>query len=1148
MLGNAVPSLLQHVRRLAATTASDEQLLADFLARRSDDAFAAILGRHGPMVLNVCRRILHDAHAAEDVFQATFLVLADRAGAIHRRASLAGFLHGVASRLAVRARRRSMQSLPAAVCDKAAGPPEELAWKEMLGILDHELGQLSDPYRVPLVLCHLEGRTQDEAARQLGWSLNTLRRRLAQGRRLLEARLRGRGVSLPAALAGLLAGGAAAVPGQLRAATLAAATRARGLTAAAGVLAAARKGISLWFSTSAKNIAALIALAALGTAVFFGYGWTPHADQAPAAHEAPPPFLTPALGAAQDDPAADPLPPQGAVRIGTARYRHGTRIESMAVSADGKLAVTSSGNSPYNAALAGRFSPARVFDLTDGRCLYSLPNEHGAYAEYPEAASLSPDGKTLATRDDRFLYFWEAATGKALRKVKYLPDAGGGRSPTDWLTFTPDGKQVATAMMGTAVHLIDVETGTAQRTFDKGAAVRACVFSPDGQLMATGGYEQENGVYYARVWEVATGKELRRFAIGHELNRPISALAFSHDGTKLAGGSWGDGRLRLFEVATGKELHIFAKIGEDIRAIAFAPDGKTVAAAADSIHLYDPATGKERLRIERQARALMFSRDGSVLIGAVSGAIYRWDAASGRQLTPAPGQDSAVEQIVVSADGRSLFTTDHDGDLYLWDAAGKKSPRRIAGGIAQGLVASPDRRLLAWTVPDVHGNSRIRLYNVAAQRVIDSVMGGAATVVAFLPDGKSLMTLGLPATFRLWDIESGKERHSFAAIPPKAVDIHRDAAPAEGFDVPVRLWDVATGKAGHELNQPMHVGVPDEAGSGTMAYLGHGPRAFCTTRRAALSPDGKMVAISRDWAQTFGNRRMKPMDGRAFSPDGRFLVDWAENPLGRSRMDHVYVWEAATGRAVATLAAGPRPGATNAAFAPDGRTLATVSADGIVRLWEAATWTVRAEFRGHRDRVTAVAFGPDGRLFTGGLDTVVLGWDVQPRAAAKETFADAWVALADADAKTGFSAQGRFLAEPTTAVEWFATRVAPAVPPDPARVKALIADLDNDDFDTRARATADLKKDWPATAATLREVAVRASSLEARRRAEGIVREMDKAVTPPGALCAVRAAEVLEWIATKEARTVLRELAQGAPDAQLTRDAAAACKRLEGRK
>src|SRR4029077_20019575 len=199
----------------------------------------------------------------------------------------------------------------------------------------------------------------------------------------------------------------------------------------------------------------------------------------------------------------------------------------------------------------------------------------------------------------------------------------------------------------------------------------------------------------------------------------------------------------------------------------------------------------------------------------------------------------------------------------------------------------------------------------------------------------------------------------------------------------------------HELNEPIHVldvADEDEPGSGELSQ-----GAF--------------------------NGRRKSADGRAFSPDGRLVVDWAENPLGRSRIDHVYVWDAATGRAVATLAAGPRPGATSAAFAPDGRTLATASADGIVRLWEVATWTVRAEFRGHRDRVTAVAFGPDGRLFTGGLDTVVLGWDVRPpRDAAKGTLAEAWEALADTDAKAGFQAQGRFLAEPTKAVEWLPAR------------------------------------------------------------------------------------------------------------------------------
>jgi WD40 repeat protein len=666
--------------------------------------------------------------------------------------------------------------------------------------------------------------------------------------------------------------------------------------------------------------------------------------------------------------------------------------------------------------------------------------------------------------------------------------------------------------------------------------------------MATGSYEQANKVCYVRLWEVATGNELRRFALGHERNQPIGALAFSHDGTRVVGGAWGGGRLHLFDVASGKVLKVFAKVGREIACAAFAPDGKTIAVAAgDGIHLYDLDSGKERLRIDGQPRALVFSRDGSVLTGAVRGAIYRWDAASGRQLTSAAAQDSAVEQILVSADGRKVFTTDQDGDLRTWDAAGGKLPRRIAGGIHRGVVASAERRFLAW-VDENDEKGRVRLYDVAADRFLDRPPVFGETVMAFLPDGKTLLTLGgEPATVRLWDVESGKARGSFP-VATKSGAKRRRGAPAEGQGLSVCLWDVTTGKARPELNEPLPgPAVPDEAGFGKIARLGFYVPVY-TTRRAALSPDGKTLAIGPDWAEAFGNRDLRSPDGRAFSPDGRFFVDWAENPYGRSRMDHVHVWDA-EGRAVATLAAGPRPGASNAAFAPDGRTLATVSADDTIRLWEAATWTVRAEFRGHRDRVTAVAFGPDGRLFTGGLDTVVLAWDVRPpRDAAKGTLADAWDALASADARAGFQAQGRFLAEPGQAVAWFAARLTPAALPDPARVKALIADLDKDAFAVRTRATVELTELWPDTEAALRAVVAKPSSLEARRRAEGILREMGKAITPGGKLRALRAAEVLEWIATKEARTVLRELAKGTPDARLTREAAAACRRLEGRK
>ncbi len=1110
MLGNAVPSLLQHVRRLAAGDSPDEQLLADFLTRQSDEAFAALVGRHGPMVFNVCRRILHDSHAAEDVFQATFLVLADRAGAIRRRESLAGFLHGVAYRLAVRARRRTMPPLPGDLTDRTEPPIENVAWKEMLGILDQELGRLPDRYRAPLVLCYLEGRTQDEAARQLGWGLNTLRRRVAQGRRLLEARLRGRGVTLSAALAGLLAARTAVVPAPLRAATLAAVS-ARTIGGSSALLVSVRKGFLSLLSTSGKRLMALAVAAAVAGIVCCACCWDRSGDQAPAA----PASETGSL-------------PERTIRFGTDRYRNGPPIEGLAVSADGTLAVT---RSPWST-----LGPARVFDLTSGRCLYSLAREPDSDVE---VVGLSPDGKLLATRGDRYLRILDAVTGKEIRKLKYNP--GGGRSVTRWLTFTPDGKQLAVTLMGAAIRLLDVETFEEKQTFPQGGESRACVFSPDGKHMATGGLPWENKVYYARLWDVASGTEVKRFATG---DAPLLTLAFSPDGATLAGGCQGDGRPRLWDVATGRERLSFPGIGRDVHSVVFAPDGKTLAAAGDSIHLYDPETGKERLRIDRTARGLAFNRDGSVLTGAVSGAIYQWDTASGRQLTPA-GQDSSVEQLLGA--GRRLFDVDQEGDLYAWDTAGGKPPRRIAGGAERGLVASRDGRFLAWVGLDARGGCRVQLYDVTAEQVVDRfpVVSEDTSVEGFLPDGKTLLTLDAAgSTVRLWDVESGKERRSFTVYPvnpgrrrpiPGLPYLNRRAALSPDGNLlaiaeldnglPVDLWNMTTGKIEREIDVRL------------------------TSVTAAV---GKAHPV--EMGGLIGRRKLKGYissgEGLAFSPDGRYLVTWSEDPFASgNKEDHVKVWDTATGRAVVTLVADRTMGASCVAFASDGRTLATASMDGVVRLWEVATWKVRAEFRGHQDRISALAFGPDGRLFSGGRDTVIFGWDVRPSGVKiKGSLAEAWDALAGADAKGAFQAQGRFLAESDRAVEWLATRVSPAKPADPAHVKALIGDLDRDDFATRERAAAELRELGASAAAALREALTNSPSAEVRRRAEELLQNQENGVIPPGELRSLRAVEVLEWIATPEARARLVELAKGAPAARITREAAASCKRLEGTK
>ena len=125
---------------------------------------------------------------------------------------------------------------------------------------------------------------------------------------------------------------------------------------------------------------------------------------------------------------------------------------------------------------------------------------------------LSADGALLAAGSGiRGSYLWDAKSGKELRKLVYKSEAGGGRSITDWMTFSPDGKRLAVTLMGDATCLIDVDTAAVIRTFASGGAASACVFSPDGKVMATGGYDLEKNVYSVRLWDTDTGKELRRF-------------------------------------------------------------------------------------------------------------------------------------------------------------------------------------------------------------------------------------------------------------------------------------------------------------------------------------------------------------------------------------------------------------------------------------------------------------------------------------------------------------------------------------------------------------------------------------------------------------------------------------------------------------
>ncbi len=210
MVPKALAGMFHRLRALAslreASQCPDQELLVRFIQDHDEAAFTALVERHGPMVLAVCRRVLHHHQDAEDACQATFLVLVRKAAAIRKLNSLSSWLHGVALRVSMKARAqrsrrpRTMEELPLADKDRDA----RFTLNELSSALDEELQRLPEKFRAALVLCYLQGKTRDEAAEELGWKPSVLKGRLELGRKMLHQRLARRGVALSTAL--LIAG------------------------------------------------------------------------------------------------------------------------------------------------------------------------------------------------------------------------------------------------------------------------------------------------------------------------------------------------------------------------------------------------------------------------------------------------------------------------------------------------------------------------------------------------------------------------------------------------------------------------------------------------------------------------------------------------------------------------------------------------------------------------------------------------------------------------------------------------------------------------------------------------------------------------------------------------------------------------------
>jgi RNA polymerase sigma factor (sigma-70 family) len=388
-------TLIRHLQGLAARAAqhrTDRQLLDDFAARRDERAFTTLVERHGPMVLRVCRRVLRHEQDAEDAFQATFLVLARNISSIRRREALASWLHGVAYRTAMKARRSAARRRTHEARLRERTPPAAPSptWDDVQAVLDEEIRRLPESFRSAFVHCVLDGKTVPAAAAELGVKEGTLSWRLAQARQRLRQRLVRRGIQLTALLAALSVAegaGRGALPAALVPVTVRFGLLVAAGEPAAGVIpthvAAWAAGVTrAMFLTRARIAVAVLLAVAL---VVTGAGVLAH--RALAAGEQPSESPKPEVGKQKPEPAAAKAP--AADDQGTLAY--GGRV----LGPDGQPVAGARLFLLPSWAYIDRPAPSPVYATTgpDGRFQFRAPkSKFGNYQTSALAATASGHG------------------------------------------------------------------------------------------------------------------------------------------------------------------------------------------------------------------------------------------------------------------------------------------------------------------------------------------------------------------------------------------------------------------------------------------------------------------------------------------------------------------------------------------------------------------------------------------------------------------------------------------------------------------------------------------------------------------------------------------------------------------------------------
>jgi RNA polymerase sigma factor (sigma-70 family) len=1150
--------LLQRLSRLIGSSGPDTALLDRFLLDHDEAAFTALVERHGPMVFRVCRRLLADRQAAEDAFQATFLVLARQARSIRHPSSLAAWLHGVAHRVALKVRTaevRRQQRLTGQAdqdpTDPRPDPLAEVSAREVLTILDDEVARLPSTQQSAVILCCLEGLTLEQAAQQLGWTRNTVKGLLERGRRKLHARLLQRGLTLTAVLALVELfrhpASASLAPALVTATAPAALAFASGqeldpTQVSPQVQALAEGTVRALVGWRRALAAGLLLTLVLGLAAGAGHlARPPHPPEMPPQEEA---STASEPEQARVDRYGDPLPDRVVARLGTVRLR-GVR-GCLTFSPDGKVLATSGGSAGDQIVLwdagTGResrrlvsgsptlahfaFSPdgqrvicsgnartCRVVEVATDKELFSVAGSQGAF---------TPDGQTIVSVD---------AFGPKAR-VR-LADAATGRPLSDW-PISEGADQVQLAADGHTLALVerafpddvmihDLRTRQLRRSFHlwEGTRLMGIALAADGKTLASA---HPLGV---QLWDVVSGSGIRQWN-----QRADSAPVFSQDGRLLAWTGYderlGIARLWVVEVdgqtprAVGPPVNAFERP-------CFSPDSRSVAVVTDghAVQIRQVTDGKEVVRLDAHESPVLevaFTSDGQGVVSRARDGVFAWETLTGRLLH------------------RNLI-----GDVY---------GEYIAAVLPNGRLLTAER-----TANPLNGLFRLRDPQTGQElwRFEGRPDGGE---IAVAPGGRYVALSGRATPFQcILDLTTGQSSYRFE--PEAAMFGQKLSADGqvlvgycrEGEKIVVRVHRHGVGK---------DLVLRDLARGNSLENWLRQP--------SCVSPDGRWLLLDdqagrlRRWDLTTGKEEAPLADAQrsiwqlVWSPDGRFVVARGSERRGKGD-DPEATWDARgwdllRGTRLAHLTI---PRASDCLrFLPDNRMLLTTDLEGVIHLWEVATGKERLRLTGHKPgEIGCATLSPDGRLLaSGGYDSQILVWDLTGRMPdgkwrtmrqTPEQLQRAWEALAGPEAGPAWTAAWSLAADPEGTTALLRDRLRPVPRLEVARVRRLVGQLASDEFDVRNRAEHELEELGEGVLPELRMALAGAMDLEAQARLRRLIERLDPSVPFSRVLQALRAIEVLEWVGTPEARQLLQRLAEGAEEAQVTRAARASCQRLTKR-